>query len=417
MPDIVECDEMAELPLPLNRLLRNGELRLNGSIQERGYLGAKIKGGHLVLTASRFIGLIPLTDDLSVRVRPKMPISNLSRMLVRSGTAPRAIEGFHRGYHPRFEGGVDAIRTYGPSLLNGVDGIIRRGLSKAYIPPPAPMPWRGRMNVSDTVRRYAARGIHYQHTFEQTVLSVATLENIALRTAVLVVRDGLSDRAEDRPMLTRATTILSHLPGVPNWNCRIADLAHALSRRLAAPGLSAYRPTLWTALLLLQSQLVDVETDGFIRLDSLIVDVSKVFEGYLRRELSDRLRADGLRVSSGDTSSLPFFQDRAEERAKPDIIIWRERQIVGLIEVKYKENIKETDRYQLTSFLDAADLKIGALVSPAIGGETSSYWGTTKAGKSLLRLKFDLSVPNLDVEADKFADNVRSMLAGSHQLI
>lgn len=88
MPEIIECEEFEELSVRVSALLEDGELRLDERITTKGYLSAAMKGGQITLRATRFVGTIPLTSGISVRVKPRATIANLSYMLVRSGVIP-----------------------------------------------------------------------------------------------------------------------------------------------------------------------------------------------------------------------------------------------------------------------------------------------------------------------------------------
>ena len=88
--EVVECEEFGEIQVPASRLIRGGELRLDERIVGRGYLNVALSQGQVVFRADRFVGLIPVTDDLAIRVRPRATISNLSYVLARSGVAPLA---------------------------------------------------------------------------------------------------------------------------------------------------------------------------------------------------------------------------------------------------------------------------------------------------------------------------------------
>lgn len=291
MPEIIECREFEELSVRVSALLQDGELKLDERITTKGYLAATMSGGQIILRATRFVGTIPLTPDLAVRVVPRATISNLSYMLVRSGVIPSAISGFARGYMPRFVVTDNAERIYARSLIDGVKLIARRGYMKEYLPPKYQAPWRGRLLASDTVRKHASKGIRYKHEFEQNVLTPSTIENIALKMALKQVIDWLAVNDRRNSMLPEARGLYRDMWHIVDWDGAKSDLVRQLSRKIhtLSPRLPHYRDPLWSAYLILQSVLPELSFDGFVRLDSLIIDVSKVFEAFLRRELAVRL--------------------------------------------------------------------------------------------------------------------------------
>ena len=170
-------------------------------------------------------------------------------------------------------------------------------------------------------------------------------------------------------------------------------------------------------MLVLQSELPDIEFDGFVRLDSLIIDVSAVFEAFLRRELTDRLSSRDYIVENGNKNPSQFFRDNSLFTVHPDIIVRRDGVIVGLLDAKYKPNPKEQDRYEVLSFMDAMGVKIGGFICPFNGNDTSRYLGTTESGKQIFSLRYDLAAPDPNAESDRFAENVTRMIEGTHEFL
>lgn len=416
MPEIIECREFEELSVRVSALLQDGELKLDERITTKGYLAATMSGGQIILRATRFVGTIPLTPDLAVRVVPRATISNLSYMLVRSGVIPSAISGFARGYMPRFVVTDNAERIYARSLIDGVKLIARRGYMKEYLPPKYQAPWRGRLLASDTVRKHASKGIRYKHEFEQNVLTPSTIENIALKMALKQVIDWLAVNDRRNSMLPEARGLYRDMWHIVDWDGAKSDLVRQLSRKIhtLSPRLPHYRDPLWSAYLILQSVLPELSFDGFVRLDSLIIDVSKVFEAFLRRELAVRLTQHGYRVQDGNNAPRPFFRDGGVYSVHPDMIIRRGDEVVAVLDAKYKPEPKESDRYEVLSFMDAMPVNLGGFVCPADGVDTSRFLGTTASGKEMVLLRYDLGADDPDAEADRFAANVLRMIEGAH---
>ncbi|MEM7664168.1 MAG: hypothetical protein AAF292_18155 [Pseudomonadota bacterium] len=416
MPDIIECQEFEELSVRVSALLQDGELRLDERITTKGYLTATMRGGQIALRATRFVGTIPLTPNLAVRIVPRARIENLSYMLVRSGVIPSAISGFARGYMPRFVATDNAERIYAKSLIDGVKLIARRGYMKEYLPPKHQAPWRGRLLASDTVRKHASKGIHYRHEFEQNVLTSSTVENIALKLALKQVIDWYADNDRRNAILPEARGLYRDMWHISDWEGAKSDLVRQLSRKIhtLSPRLPHYRDPLWSAYLILQSVLPELRFDGFVRLDSLIIDVSKVFEAFLRRELAVRLAEHGYRVQDGNTAPRPFFRDGGIYTVHPDMIVRRDDEIIAVLDAKYKPEPKESDRYEVLSFMDAMPVNLGGFVCPADGVDMSRFLGTTASGKEMVLLRYDLAADDPDSEADRFASNVLRMIEGSH---
>jgi 5-methylcytosine-specific restriction enzyme subunit McrC len=417
MHEIIECEEFGELSVRVSALLEDGELRLDERIASKGYLAATMKGGQIAFRTTKFVGTIPLTRDLSVRVRPRATIANLSYMLVRSGVIPAAIAGFSRGYMPRFVTAQNVEKIYGRSLVDGVKLIARRGFAKEYIKPSFAIPWRGRLLASDTARRHAAKGIRYRHEFDHSTLSPSTIENISLKSALNQVRNWHAKNDKRNPIIQEASALLHDLWPVLEWDGRRTDLVNLLARKIRtlSPQLVHYRDPLWSSFLILQSVLPEVSFDGYVKLDSLIIDVSTVFESFVRKELTERLWQLGYTVEDGNQLPGKFFRDGGPYTVHPDIVIRKDKNIVGLLDAKYKPDPKEQDRYEVLSFMDAMGVSIGGFVCPSNGIDSSRYLGTTNSGKQMFSLRYDLAALDPGAESSRFANNVVRMVEGTHE--
>jgi len=412
--EVLECEEFSEIQVRIDILVENGELKIDERVIGRGYLNVTLRGGQVALRADRHVGLIPLTDSLAVRVRPRTSIANLSYMIARSGVAPAAIRGFSRGYLPRFEVSEDLERTYAESLVLGAERIASRGLMKGYADVRNPPPWRGRLLPTETIRSYASRGIRYKHSFAFSTLSPSVVENQALLEALIVVKRSIEGDNRFNALLARTNKVIRGFDRVSRWHGSRSSLTTALGRKikLVAPQLSFYKDALWSALLLLQRTLPDVTDEGLVRLDSLIIDVSKVFEAYTRRIIAERASGLGWHVKDGNVHPTSFFVDNRQYRVQPDIVIYRGRDALAVIDAKYKPNPKEADRYELLSFMDALGVQHGALLCPQLDAAKSTSMGVTTSGKQVSLLRFDLRADDPEAEADRLFENIRKLVAG-----
>lgn len=415
-PEVVQCAEFSEIKLRVADLVRDGELTLDERVVGKGYLAATLNQGQIVLRSAGYVGLIPVAPGIAVRITPRASIANLSHMIAKSGVAPIAIPAFSRGYIPRFEVGRDVERLYGVSLVEGAKRVLGHGLAKAYVPEKNPPPWRGRLLVSRTVKEHAAKGIRFHHEFERMTLSRSTVENVALKAALGVTLDWYRRNARRDPVVVAIEACLRGFEGVDAWDGRLSDLVARLGTRLSRipEQLGYYRDPLWTAFLILQSAIPDVGGDGSVTLDSLVVNVSAVFEAYVRRALFDRAPGHGWNVKDGNLRPSDFFVDAGPYTVHPDIVICEGQTPLAMLDAKYKPNPKEEDRYEVLAFMDALGVNIGGFVCPAGDNAVSRYMGTTKGGRAMSTLRFDLAAPNAEAEADRLFENVRRMLDGRH---
>lgn len=415
--EIIECEEFEAIELGIDRLLVEGEIALDHRIVEKGYLNFSLSKGRAVFRADKHVGLIPLNDTVAIRVRPRSAVANLAHMIVKSGQAPFAIPNFSRGYFPNFESGPNVERIYCSPMVTSAERVVGGGMMKSYVSVVNPPPWRGRLMVSDTIKRYRARNIRYKGEFEFNTLSYSGPENLAIKHALKIVRGWLATNDKKNPLIQRADVALAGMQGVPDFEGRLGPLLQDLAR--SASHLPSqylyYRDALWTAYLILQGQVPDLQAEGFVTLDSMIVDMSKVFEHYVRRILIDRAAEHGWRIVNGEDVHLPFFTDGGDWHVQPDIVIYEGKTARAVLDAKYKPEIKETDRYEVLSFMDALGVERGGFICPQKTGASSRYLGVTTGGKILSTLRIDLAAADLEAEADRLVGNVVRLIGGDHK--
>jgi 5-methylcytosine-specific restriction enzyme subunit McrC len=410
--EVIECEEFGTIQIGVNHLLVGGEVKIDSRTSGRGFINIAFNKGQVVFRADRHVGLIPINENFAVHVRPRTRISNIAHMLIKSGVVPIALPDYSRGYMPRFEIGEHVERIYYKSLIGGVERVVSRGLLKSYSRVENPPAWRGRLLLAETISRHIANGIRYRKEFEFNTLSVATPENIALKEALLHVGAWLKANEPRNTAIKDVNRLLAAMEIIPRWESRLDYLITEVGRRVSLlPGhYGYYRDPLWTAYLLLQSKLPDLASDGFISLDSLIIDISKVFEAYVRRILSDRAAARGWVIRDGNLRPAKFFIDEGTYEVRPDIVITQGNTSLAVLDMKYKPDLKEGDRYEVLSFMDVFGVTIGGFICPQKDNEISRYMGKTVGDKKLSLLRFNLSAQDIGAECDRLFDNVCRMV-------
>lgn len=412
--EIIECQEFGAVPIRVEALLGAGELALDERVIDKGYFNVALRAGQMIFRADRYVGLIPVTSDLAIRVKPRASIASLSYMLAKSGVAPVAIPGFSRGYLPKFEIGEKLERAYAESLIQGVERVLRRGLIKGYVAARNPPKWRGRLLLSQTVQRHRARGVRYQHDFSYSTLSIDVVENVALKEALRILRLRLLRLNRRDPAITRIDSHLYNLLAIPTWRGNRQTLIAELAKKVTTlpAQLGYYRDPLWVAFLLLQDSLPGMDGEDTVAIDSLIVDASKIFEAYLRRVLHDRARSVGWNIKDGNLNPSNFFVESGEYTVRPDIVVCRGDTPIAVLDAKYKPQPTVADRYELLAFMDALGVKCGGLICPQDGEAKSSFLGTTAGEKAMSLLRFDLAASDPNLEADRLFANVKLLVDG-----
>jgi 5-methylcytosine-specific restriction enzyme subunit McrC len=96
-----ECWEYSHVRVQRDEILKpDGSLDISPAVQNLNAFTIDFKGNELRLMAGGFVGILPINNRLVLRITPRTPIANLTRMVERSGYQALPI---------------DALRTYAAS--------------------------------------------------------------------------------------------------------------------------------------------------------------------------------------------------------------------------------------------------------------------------------------------------------------
>jgi len=175
-----------------------------------------------------------------------------------------------------------------------------------------------------------------------------------------------------------------------------------------------YEPALWLSYLISTRSGVSMETTGRARFESVIIDVSLVFENYVRKICLERAASHlgGCEILDGNRWPVPLFVTSAKHTVHPDLYFRRGGRIVAVADTKYKPEPTTQDRYELLAFCEALGVNNAAFVCPRAGSEPASvHYGTTKSGRRLDVLRIDLALRDMGPEEDRFATSLGRILA------
>jgi 5-methylcytosine-specific restriction enzyme subunit McrC len=413
-------------------LLRDGRLDVYPQVLKKDLFQITVTPEGARLQARAHVGVIPLNDEVTLHVTPRVPVRNLDRLLAMTSHVPLALPEFTRDYDVAGDVYPSLVTLYASSLRAQVESLAAQGLLRRYERRErdfaAP---RGRVNVSRTVQLSVPRGAPTVSTsyFERTVDSP---ENRLLLAAVMWLEAyarqvaGTIGPAAHRQVARHLTAAWHLLSGVTY------DPAHAFLRDAVVSGRgalpqrhAAYRPVLDFARSLLDGQAVVVERAGsHVVLPTLLVNMERLFETYVREVLTRHARRDAwpedvldgnLRPPAGALRGL-FDETGDEVEMNPDIVLLRSGQggtrCAAVIDVKYRPVGARIDRHDLEQVLLYAvgyGSPVAVVVQPC---RTVARWGLRRAGSvegiDVYVYAMDLS-GDLDAEEAALAAAVRGL--------
>lgn len=338
-------------------ILTNGKLDIYPNLHRKGYIEVRLGTAEVRLAAKGYIGVIPVNERLTLEILPRVPITNLSHLLTVSKVAPAALVNATRLYETDGQLYPSLAVVYATALRRVVEVIVGRGLYREYerIEELTSFP-RGRIEIGRTMQAAFARGNRHKVVMSYFHRSVDNPVNQCLVYAVWRLSKYLDQVSGE---LVRRHRQNARLDLNYAWHALQGvelDLSEGflndglVTGQLPLPTLrSYYRPALDLALTVIGRQAVVVEQSGSrIELPSLVVDMSAVFENYVREVLKRvaRQRAWVVEVLDGNKqppeggSGRLFQRGETPVSATPDVVL-RDRARGAatyplIVEVKYK---------------------------------------------------------------------------------
>jgi len=407
---ICVIESRKSLDLDLATLAVDGRLEIFPHIEEKGLLYLQLRRNRVILSAGPYIGLIPLTPRVLIDVRPKLPVSNLARVLDGARRSLTSIAGADRLYLADELTSSSVLEFLAANLLDSLRPIAAKGLHKEYVRRSEMTSHpQGRIGVAGTLRAWS-RGQFHQVQAQRFEQSCNIAANRLIKAALHFVLQRLQPGSQgSRALIRRANANYYELPGVIG-NLRPSDYEECkaiLHTSSIPPARSYYFRPLEIGVLILSHRGVALQEHGNdVLLETFIINFEELFEEYLRRVLQHRAHGE-LAVWDGNREGKkPLFDDRRDPPAQPDIVMaWRPTGQKVIAEVKYKDRPDRPDINQAITYALSYGTNCAVLVHQRRPGSPK---GLSLRGKiqeiKIYAYAFDLGARDLDTEEAALAD-------------
>jgi 5-methylcytosine-specific restriction endonuclease McrBC regulatory subunit McrC len=356
------------------------------------------------LRAKGLIGYLPLTSNTVLNVIPKFPLENLWAMLAladeeykrvlpvlrsyqhTSGTAPHQLLARGFCYYLRSISSSGLYRDYHQQVHNG------------YFTP--------KVDFGATLTKYLSRGDLINVSANSFTFSARLPLNGILKSACLDflrVMPRTDKWAFEHSLVRDALNALSSIKGqrMRPGDQAMADAAPIWIRDAYLGALRVY-----AVLLGFTSIGFSYSAQGS-EMPSFLFSMDDIFESFVRNTLREGLRDQHISVADGNKPANRqwLFRDNARFPIKPDAIIRRGRQMLAIAETKYKNEIKEVDRYQVISHVLASGAPVGIWISPALSDATAGmeYIGTIATHAKFYHYRLNISSRLEEAKSDMIA--------------
>ncbi|HVD41472.1 MAG TPA: hypothetical protein VNC16_10800 [Solirubrobacterales bacterium] len=420
--------EFGTADVPIQDLLDGeGGLRLDPEVEGKDYFTIQLIDGKVRLQARGYVGLIPLNERVSIDVEPRTPAKNLARLLAIARQVPRPPLGV-RSYERDSTWTESLLEVYAHGLIARLEEVASKGLLQEYerglevtsFP-------RGRILATDTVRQLRSRGIPHRVVASRFERSADNAANRCLKYAAwfLAVRLRAQQplRRERRLLLNRLAPLYELFAEVPLDESRTFLRDPLVTGSLPLPSLrSYYRPAVDLAAAIVEEHGAKLESrEGPLNLLSVVLDMSKLFENYLRNLLggeSQRREWPELVLDGNGAGASLLFDEKPSEKATPDVVV-RDPEtgthplLIEIKNVPVKEHLSDRSSIeQAVTYGVSYRCNHVVLAHPRKSAE--SFCGLRTQGRlgdlTLHQYVFDLAADPIEEEEQRFATAMEGLL-------
>lgn len=374
---VVEVAEYGYIDVPSDLWVGDGHKAIfNTEIDNRDILRPSFVKGALRLQATSYVGVIPINDRVVVRVKPRVPLANLTRMVVDTGHGLTALTAL-REYSGQGTADDWAMDLYANALIDHVDGLLLEGLLRTYRrrEDEGHFP-HGRMDMSRTLQRFAARGVPNKAAHSWHERTIDNPVNRCVKSAMETVYAYLAkgDSSKNRARLARLAGQLPAFGEVSDDpDMRYLDDPEVIGSAPLPDSRAYYRPVLELSRLIVRGVGIALDLGGSdVEMGSLLIDTNTLFENFVRVSLAKHAAVehwplsvlDGNREGKVDLYDIPevlpsplgvpmpalAFFDRG--KAQPDIVFSALDGSVSLI-----AEVKNTDKGKSSRIPDRGEVE------------------------------------------------------------
>lgn len=406
----------SSISIPLADLITEGRLEIYSQVEERGFFNLNFRGTELQLIAGPYVGLIPICPGVTINVQPRLPVSNIGRVLEVAQKPLGVLANVDRTYAWYDQSTNSILEFLARSLLKALEPIEVHGFDRVYdIETVLSSSPRGRIRIKDTYARAIARGFRHKAVSARFRQSIDTAANRTIKAALWLAAVRLGRARPAAGLMAELNRALLRLEGVS----LVPGAAMSLSRdpqsyRRPLSTRQYYADALRVSLAILSERGLSLDfADSDFELSSFILNFEDVFEAYARGLLAIELSHAGAFVADGNKAPAlrPLFDDVPTPPAQPDIVITRNGVCAAVAEVKYKESTNRDNLNQLIAYA----VRYRAPKAIMIHLSRENQRGVLKRlgriqGSEFFSLPFDLSASPLEDEETSFVSAVASVL-------
>ena len=374
---------------PINVPDFHPDLLLSGSDK---YIVTTYQNGSYHLQIGNYAGIIPAANDYVIQIRPKVAVSDLTYLLLRSGllnhsletpfdsTVPYQISGenlesFFEALTFEFLRQIDKIRALGLMRSEKVKVVDSGSVT-------------GRIDIPGTLKIYQKS---YGTKIRQKVREChfSNPENRILAYCLYYLL-GTSLRVVSKKDIAKRLAYFSLVQDEIFTASDLSEVKATLERSRIPAQRAYYIPALNLALTILSGTGITIGERSDVTFKPLIINTATMFERYIRNILQYKLRRTWVSVFEGKNQSRAFYSSGPElVNLAPDVIFSIGGKTALILDVKYKAKPTTADHYQVWAYMEGFDLNQAIIV--CVGRKLESISKYTRNNREIIVFNFDLS--------------------------
>ena len=370
--EIYHVKERNQTQIPLSDLLINGKIDINKESQNAGFFHVAIRLGELIITAGKYVGLIPINEMTGLFVEPKIGNANWLYLVDRIQGHVRNIYQY-RTYNMVEDMSLPMVEFLIDSFCAQLEVIYQEGLIAKYRRRSERTQFpHGKINFNKTITNAWGKGYKKSVFTDYYIFSRNTFENRVLNYAIHISLQLLKSYPTSSNLLKERLSIYKDLfqliPLDNNFNY-LQTSDNQTNRYYFPQTRKYYKEAINTAILLITQTGLDPSQLEETKAFSFVVDMETLFEKYCQEILKDNqsLLGEQITVKDQNDGRKHLFSSGPDKRfAEPDILILQNQfgaiTPLSVIEVKYKQNPTRNDINQLITYIFSYNVTNGILL-------------------------------------------------------
>lgn len=340
------------------------------------------KNEKFTLHTDHRVGVVSLPDGPTIQIRPKIGEPNLVTLMRYAND----IEPTHFSRETGLEQGTNFVDTIANLFLAELKEVLSQGLRREYVGVEGTEEFlRGRLNI----RRQLAGGpaktdfecdydkFTYDTTLNQTILYVTNV----LRS--LVDSGEIAGELSGHESRLRRRITLREVPILEAEQIELTRLTDYYKKLLEL-----------SRLILNHVYIKDIVVGEGVSY-SLLIGMNDLFEKLVERTVEETIEDQDELSFEAQATTDSLLKESQSISMQPDLLIKRNGEPVLVGDVKWKDEIKNDDVYQIVSYQTAYDVP-SILVYPDNDGEVQNNY-YVKNGKKLNILELQSGSNTTDV--------------------